>query len=105
MFTAKVLMLIFLSKTILSRQLKAGEPKEFKNCFDIYCLPNDYNKISRPVGVVDIGVDYNISQISDIDDVRCQFYQHLRADFLYSQFAFVSLFWLNGIFKKAACKM
>ena len=46
---------------------------KFQNCFDTFCLPLDYNKLSRPYeefGATKVGIDFNISQISEIDDNR-----------------------------------
>ncbi len=61
-----------------------GVGKKLRNCFDGICLPNDYNKLSRPYeesGVTKVGIDFNISQISEIDDNRCQFHKHFKSDF------------------------
>jgi hypothetical protein len=69
-----VFCLISIIKNGSSLKTIDGVGKKLRNCFDGICLPNDYNKLTRPYeesGVTKVGIDFNVSQISEIDDNRC----------------------------------
>ncbi len=63
----------FLMEQILSMDNSSGKAMEFKKCFDVYCLPIEYNNLYGPFkesGVTNVGMDFDISHISEIDDIR-----------------------------------
>ena len=70
---ATLLLLIFSSKKILSIENDGGKVKEFKKCIEMYCLPVEYNNLYGPFeesGISQVGMDFDISHISEIDDIR-----------------------------------
>ncbi len=51
---------------ILSIEKKGRSLKKWKKCIKVYCLPNDYNKLTVPFnesGQLEVTIDLNISQV------------------------------------------
>ncbi len=69
-----IFVLVLLSKQILSLEDSSNMAiKEFKKCFDLYCLPLEYSNLYGPFeesGVTRVRMDFDISHISEIDDIR-----------------------------------
>lgn len=63
-----ILLIITLQRFSAANEI--GE--DYENCSDVYCLPNDYNKLAAPFkesGTLDVQLELDISQILEFDDI------------------------------------